>query len=181
MWRHVRTDSYSQRSRCLLHVPLLYTSVDTRKWKKFKLMSSVLRRPSRPPIPFIWKILISHEKHAGFFVVVGYSEHNITVQLFSQFSRLLDGVLWVYFDELVIYLLLEFLHWLRFFYPNWGFSTLTEVFLPWLRFFYPDWGFYTLTEIFLPWLRFFHSFSSAVRQMPRYNSQRRSTARTLPN
>jgi hypothetical protein len=32
----------------------------------------------------------------------------------------------------------------------------------------------------LPWLRFFHAFSSVVRQMPRYNSQRRGTAHTLP-
>ena len=46
--------------------------------------------------------------------------------------------------------------WLRFFYPDWGFTTLTEVFLPWLRFFYPDWGFTTLTEVFLPWLRFYY-------------------------
>jgi len=30
-------------------------------------------------------------------------------------------------------------------------------------------------------LRFFHAFSSFVRQMPVYNSQRRGTARTLPN
>jgi hypothetical protein len=35
--------------------------------------------------------------------------------------------------------------------------------------------------IWLPWLRFFSSFSSVVRQMPKYNSQRRGTARTLPN
>jgi hypothetical protein len=48
-----------------------------------------------------------------------------------------------------------YLPWLRFFYPDWGFSTLTEVFLPWLRFLYPDWGFSTLTEVYLPWLRFF--------------------------
>jgi hypothetical protein len=33
----------------------------------------------------------------------------------------------------------------------------------------------------LPWLRFFRAFSSVVRQMPGYNSQRRGTARTLPN
>jgi hypothetical protein len=33
----------------------------------------------------------------------------------------------------------------------------------------------------LSWLRFSHAFSSVVRQMPRYNSQRRGTARTLPN
>ena len=32
----------------------------------------------------------------------------------------------------------------------------------------------------LPWLRFFRAFSSIVRQMPGYNSQRRGTARTLP-
>jgi len=32
----------------------------------------------------------------------------------------------------------------------------------------------------LPWLRFFRAFSSVVRQMPRYNSQRRGTAHTLP-
>ena len=31
-----------------------------------------------------------------------------------------------------------------------------------------------------PWLRFFRAFSSVVRQMPGYNSQRRGTARTLP-
>jgi hypothetical protein len=35
-------------------------------------------------------------------------------------------------------------------------------------------------RFFLPWLRFFRSFSSVVRQMPGYNSQRRGTARTLP-
>jgi len=33
----------------------------------------------------------------------------------------------------------------------------------------------------LPWLRFFRAFSSVVRQMPGYNSQRRGTVRTLPN
>jgi hypothetical protein len=32
----------------------------------------------------------------------------------------------------------------------------------------------------LPRLRFFRAFSSVVRQMPGYNSQRRGTARTLP-
>jgi len=32
----------------------------------------------------------------------------------------------------------------------------------------------------LPWLRFFHAFSSVVRQMPGYNSQRRGMACTLP-
>jgi len=34
--------------------------------------------------------------------------------------------------------------------------------------------------LLLPWLRFFRAFSSVVRQMPWYNSQRRGTARTLP-
>jgi hypothetical protein len=33
----------------------------------------------------------------------------------------------------------------------------------------------------LPWLRFTRAFSSAVKQMPGYNPQRRGTARTLPN
>ena len=33
----------------------------------------------------------------------------------------------------------------------------------------------------LPWLKFFRVFSSVVRQMPGYNSQRRGTARTVPN
>jgi hypothetical protein len=33
----------------------------------------------------------------------------------------------------------------------------------------------------LPWLRFFRAFSSVVRQMSGYNSQRRATASTLPN
>jgi len=33
----------------------------------------------------------------------------------------------------------------------------------------------------LPWLRFFRDFSSVVRQMPLYTSQRRGTVRTLPN
>ena len=28
--------------------------------------------------------------------------------------------------------------------PDWGFSTLTEVYLPWVRFFYPEWGFSVL-------------------------------------
>ena len=32
----------------------------------------------------------------------------------------------------------------------------------------------------LPWLRSFRAFSSVVRQMPAYNSQRRGTASTLP-
>jgi hypothetical protein len=32
----------------------------------------------------------------------------------------------------------------------------------------------------LLWLRFFRTFSSVVRQMPGYNSHRRSTARTVP-
>jgi len=35
--------------------------------------------------------------------------------------------------------------------------------------------------VWLPWLMFFCAFSSAVRQMPRQNPQRRGTARTLPN
>jgi len=34
--------------------------------------------------------------------------------------------------------------------------------------------------VFLPWLRFFRAFSSVVRQMPGYTSQRRGTVRTLP-
>ena len=46
---------------------------------------------------------------------------------------------------------------------------LVLTYLSWLRFFYPDWGFSTLTEVFLPWLRFFRAFSSVVRQMPGYN------------
>jgi len=33
----------------------------------------------------------------------------------------------------------------------------------------------------LPWLRVFRAFSSVVRQMPGYNSQRRGTAHTLSN
>jgi hypothetical protein len=33
----------------------------------------------------------------------------------------------------------------------------------------------------LPWLRFFRGFSSVVRQMAGYNSQRRGTVRTLPS
>jgi hypothetical protein len=33
----------------------------------------------------------------------------------------------------------------------------------------------------VPWLRFFRAFSSVVRQIPGYTSQRRGTARTLPN
>ena len=32
----------------------------------------------------------------------------------------------------------------------------------------------------LPWLRFLRAFSSVVRRMPGYNSQRRGTTRTLP-
>ena len=32
----------------------------------------------------------------------------------------------------------------------------------------------------LPWLRFLRAFSTAVRQMPGYNSQRQGTVRTLP-
>ena len=49
---------------------------------------------------------------------------------------------------------------------------------------------YTLSCIFrfhranwhsLATLRFFHAFSSVVRQMPGYTSQRRGTVRTLPN
>jgi hypothetical protein len=38
-----------------------------------------------------------------------------------------------------------------------------------------------MTVFFLPWLRFFLAFSSVVRQMPGYTSQRRGTVRTLPN
>ena len=34
--------------------------------------------------------------------------------------------------------------------------------------------------LWLPWLRFFRGFSSVVRHMPGYNSQRRGTAHTLP-
>ena len=34
--------------------------------------------------------------------------------------------------------------------------------------------------LWLPWLRFFRAFSSIVRQMPGYNSQRRGMAHTLP-
>jgi hypothetical protein len=33
----------------------------------------------------------------------------------------------------------------------------------------------------LPWLRVFRAFSSVIRQMPGYNSQRRGTVRILPN
>jgi len=33
----------------------------------------------------------------------------------------------------------------------------------------------------LPWLRFSRAFSSVVRQMPVYTSQKRGTVRTLPN
>jgi len=33
----------------------------------------------------------------------------------------------------------------------------------------------------VPWLRFFRAFSSVVRQMPGYTSQRRGRVRTLPN
>jgi len=33
----------------------------------------------------------------------------------------------------------------------------------------------------LPWLRFFRAFSSVVRPMPGYTSQRRGTVHTLPN
>jgi len=33
----------------------------------------------------------------------------------------------------------------------------------------------------LPWLRFFRAFPPVVRQMPGYNSQRRGTARAVPN
>ena len=39
----------------------------------------------------------------------------------------------------------------------------------------------TTSTLRLPCLRFFRSFSSVVRQMQGYNSQRRGTARTLPN
>ena len=42
--------------------------------------------------------------------------------------------------------------------------------LPWLR-----------VYVWLPWLRVFRAFFSVVRQMPGYISQRRGTARTLPN
>ena len=34
--------------------------------------------------------------------------------------------------------------------------------------------------LWLPWMRFFHAFSSFVKQMPGYTSQRRGTAHTLP-
>jgi hypothetical protein len=44
--------------------------------------------------------------------------------------------------------------WLRFFYPNLGFSTLTG-FSNLTEVFYPDWGFSNLTEVFIPWLKFF--------------------------
>jgi hypothetical protein len=37
------------------------------------------------------------------------------------------------------------------------------------------------TSHWLPWLRFFRAFSSVVRQMPGYTSQRRGTIRTLTN
>ena len=40
---------------------------------------------------------------------------------------------------------------------------------------------YILFSFRLPWLRFFRAFSSVVRQMPGYTSQRRGTVRTLPN
>ena len=42
-------------------------------------------------------------------------------------------------------------------------------------------GFSYPLRLFLPWLRFFRAFSSLVRQMPGQNSQRRCSARTLPN
>jgi len=39
---------------------------------------------------------------------------------------------------------------------------------------------YVYGTLRLPWLRCFRAFSSVVRQMPEYTSQRRDTARTLP-
>jgi hypothetical protein len=63
------------------------------------------------------------------------------------------------------------------------FNTVISVFLSlclcilivWLCIFFVPAG-----TLRLPWLRFFRAFSSVVRQMPGYNSQRRGTARTLP-
>jgi len=55
------------------------------------------------------------------------------------------------------------------FYPDWGFITLTEVYVPWLRFYYPDWGFCTLTEVFVPRLRFYYpdwGFSTLTEVFP---------------
>jgi hypothetical protein len=47
--------------------------------------------------------------------------------------------------------------WLRFFYPDWSFRSLTGVFITWLRFFYHDWGFYNLAEVLIPWLKIFYT------------------------
>ena len=86
--------------------------------------------------------------------------------------------------------------WLRFIradwgFPcyDWGFSVLERGFsVLWLRFFSADWGSSVLWQIFPCWLRFyrtslrfFRAFSSVVRQMPGYNSQRRGKAHTLPS
>jgi len=49
-----------------------------------------------------------------------------------------------------------------------------------VMFMYSHYYVYSVLYI-LPWLTFFHAFSSVVKQMPVYNSQRRGTARTLPN
>jgi hypothetical protein len=80
-----------------------------------------------------------------------------------------------------------FLPRLKFFYHNWGFFYHDWGFYhPDWGFFYPDWGFFypdlsfSTLRFFLPWQGFFRAFSSVVRQMPGYNSQRRGTARTLP-
>jgi len=40
---------------------------------------------------------------------------------------------------------------------------------------------YAILTLRLPWLKFFRAFSSVVRQMAGYNSQRRGTASTLPS
>jgi hypothetical protein len=83
-----------------------------------------------------------------------------------------ETVLWMWKDDTgkeKQYMTIEWLPWLRVFRA----ATLTEGF-PCC---YPDWGF----SVLLPLLRFFPAFSSVVRQMPGYNSQRRGTASTLPS
>jgi len=79
-----------------------------------------------------------------------------------------------------------FSYWLRFIRSDrfsrtsWDFSMVTEVFPCRLRFFPCRLTFFRFNGGFPFWLKFFRAFSSVVRQMPRYNSQRQGTARSLP-
>ena len=115
------------------------------------------------PVGFKWLKLITYKR------TTSYRLEECTTKrpgLWVSFSMKFKITVVSYFairhcTQMLLLCLVPHLCYIKFFLPS-----LTAVF-------YSDWG-------LLPWLRFSRAFSSVVRQMPGYNSQRRGTARTLP-